>query len=164
MAWDVEEFEKAAGITVEELAAYVDDSQRALAPVIRRTPPAELTARLGLRRYIRDGGMTPEAYRDFLRDFLAEGTRLHHPAYLAHQVAAPDFPAALGDFIHGVTNNVMAVYEMGAAAATVEFAVIRWMLEKVCFPEGGGAYPRRVAGEPDRVAGCASGGGAVSVE
>jgi L-2,4-diaminobutyrate decarboxylase len=138
MTWDVKEFAEAAGITVEELAAYVDDSQRALAPVIRRRPPAELAARLGLRHYIREGGMTPDAYRDFLRDFLAEGTRLHHPAYLAHQVAAPDFPAALGDFIHGVSNNVMAVYEMGAAAATVEFAVIRWMLEKVGFPEGGG--------------------------
>ncbi|MEV4898704.1 hypothetical protein AB0K48_56180, partial [Nonomuraea sp. NPDC055795] len=30
-----------------------------------------------------------------LHAFLSEGTRLHHPAYLAHQVASPDFPAAL---------------------------------------------------------------------
>lgn len=138
--WDIEEFVEAAGITVEQLAAYVDESQRGAVPVLRRRPPGELAADLGLQRWIRKGGMTPESYRDFLRDFLAEGTRLHHPAYLAHQTASPDFPAALADFVHGATNNPMAIYEMGAAAATVEFEVLRWMLEKVGFPEGGGVF------------------------
>jgi L-2,4-diaminobutyrate decarboxylase len=136
--WNIEEFTEAAGVTVAELAAYVDDSQRGDVSVIRRRPPGELAERLGLRELIAKGGMTPESYREFLRTFLAEGTRLHHPGYLAHQSASPDFPAALADFIHGATNNPMAVYEMGAAAATVEFEVLRWMLAKVGFPEGGG--------------------------
>lgn len=136
--WDIEVFTKAAGITVEELAAYVGESQQGDVPVVRRRPPRELAAQLGLSEYIRDGGMDADRYQTFLRDFLSEGTRLHHPAYLAHQVASPDFPAALADFIHGATNNPMAIYEMGAAAATVEFEVLRWMLDKVGFPEGGG--------------------------
>jgi L-2,4-diaminobutyrate decarboxylase len=136
--WNVEEFTEAAGVTVEELASYVHESQQGLAPVVRRTAPKELTERLALDEYIRSGGMTLAGYREFLRTFLAEGTRLHHPAYLAHQVAAPDFPAALADFVHGVTNNVMAIYEMGASAATVEFSVIRWMLDKVGFGAAGG--------------------------
>ncbi|GGO74403.1 pyridoxal phosphate-dependent decarboxylase family protein [Nonomuraea cavernae] len=136
--WNIEEFTEAAGITVRELAAYVDESQRGAVPVIRREPPRELAERLGLRDLIRDGGMTPGTYQEFLRTFLAEGTRLHHPAYLGHQSASPDFPAALADFIHGATNNPMAVYEMGAAAATVEFEVLRWMLAKVGLPAGGG--------------------------
>ncbi|MFI6596470.1 pyridoxal phosphate-dependent decarboxylase family protein [Nonomuraea sp. NPDC050536] len=136
--WDIAEFAEAAGATVDELAAYVEESQRGTARVIRRTPPRELAEKLGLGELIRKGGMTPETYREFLRTFLDEGTRLHHPAYLAHQSAVPDFPAALADFIHGAINNPMAVYEMGAASATVEFEVLRWMLEKVGFPEGGG--------------------------
>lgn len=136
--WDIEEFVEAAGITVEELAAYVEESQRGAGPVLKRRPPRELAAELGLREWIEKGGMTAETYQGFLRTFLAEGTRLHHPAYLAHQTASPDFPAALADFVHGATNNPMAIYEMGAAAATVEFEVLRWMLDKVGFPEGGG--------------------------
>ncbi|HEY4421765.1 MAG TPA: pyridoxal-dependent decarboxylase, partial [Pseudonocardia sp.] len=63
---------------------------------------------------------------------------MHHPAYLAHQDASPDFPAALADFINGVGNNPTAIYEMGAAGTTVEFAVLEWMLEKVGFGADGG--------------------------
>ncbi|WP_433381731.1 pyridoxal phosphate-dependent decarboxylase family protein [Streptosporangium sp. CA-115845] len=136
--WNVEEFVRAAGVTVDELAGYVAESQAGAAPVIRRRPPGELAERLGLARWIREGGMTAESHGEFLRGYLAEGTRMHHPAYLGHQIAAPDFPAALADFVHGATNNPMAVYEMGASAATVEFEVLRWMLGKVGFGEAGG--------------------------
>ncbi|GII56366.1 L-2,4-diaminobutyrate decarboxylase [Planotetraspora thailandica] len=136
--WDMKEFAEAAGATVDELGAYVDDSQHGVPPVLRRRPPRELADKLGLARWIREGGMTPEAYRHFLRDYLDEGTRLHHPAYLGHQTAAPYFPAALADFVHGAINNPMAIYEMGASAATVEFEVLRWMLATVGFGETGG--------------------------
>ncbi|WP_336212995.1 pyridoxal phosphate-dependent decarboxylase family protein [Nonomuraea sp. LPB2021202275-12-8] len=136
--WNIEEFTEAAGITVTELAAYVVESQRGETAALRRTSPRELAERLGLTDLIAKGGMTPDTYRDFLRTFLSEGTRLHHPGFLAHQTASPDFPAALADFVHGATNNPMAIYEMGAAAATVEFEVLRWMLAKVGFPAGGG--------------------------
>ncbi|MFI6506648.1 pyridoxal phosphate-dependent decarboxylase family protein [Streptosporangium sp. NPDC050855] len=136
--WNVEEFVNAANATVGELAAYVDESQRGVPPVIRRRPPRELAERLGLARWIREGGMTADDHAEFLRVYLAEGTRLHHPAYLGHQVAVPDFPAALADLVHGVSNNPMAIYEMGASAATVEFEVLRWMLATVGFGEAGG--------------------------
>jgi L-2,4-diaminobutyrate decarboxylase len=136
--WDITAFAEAAHITLTQLVDYVDSSQRALAPVLRRRSPKELEATLGLRRYIRDGGMNTERYRDFLMTYLEEGTRLHHPAYLAHQVASPDFPSALADFIHGTTNNVTSIYEMGAAATTVELAVVEWMLEKVGFGDHAG--------------------------
>ncbi|GGK55625.1 aspartate aminotransferase family protein [Planomonospora parontospora subsp. parontospora] len=138
MIWNVEEFTRAAGATVERLAAYVDESQRGLPPVIARRPPGELAERLGLARWIREGGMTPDDHAGFLAAYLEEGTRLHHPASLGHQVAAPDFPAALADLVHGAANNPMAVYEMGAAAATVEHEVVRWMLEKAGYGAAGG--------------------------
>jgi hypothetical protein len=48
--WDIEEFTKVAEVTTEQLAAYVDDSQRGLVSVLRRRSPKELEARLDLRR------------------------------------------------------------------------------------------------------------------
>jgi L-2,4-diaminobutyrate decarboxylase len=59
---------------------------------------------------------------------------------MAHQVAAPSTGAALADLIHGATNNPMAKYEMGAAGATIEREVVRWMLGMVGFDRetGGG--------------------------
>lgn len=136
--WNVEEFVRAATVTVEGLAAYVEESQRGGPPVLGRRPPRELAEKLGLARWIREGGMTPESYAEFLTAYLDEGTRLHHPAHLGHQIAAPDFPAALADFVHGAANNPMAIYEMGASAATVEFEVLRWMLDTVGFGDTGG--------------------------
>jgi L-2,4-diaminobutyrate decarboxylase len=75
--------------------------------------------------------MDAEEFGVFLAEYLARTTRLHHPGALAHQVAVPDVPAALADLVHGVINNPMAIYEMGAAAATTEVAVLEWMVEKV---------------------------------
>ncbi len=56
-----------------------------------------------------------------------------HPRYIAHQVSVPDYSGALAAIVNGVVNNPMAVYEMGPSAATLEFAVVNWMLEKVGF-------------------------------
>ncbi|HZB32324.1 MAG TPA: pyridoxal-dependent decarboxylase [Streptosporangiaceae bacterium] len=139
-AWDVEEFARAATIAVERLGAYVDKSQRGENPVVVRRPPRELAERLELERWIREGGMTPETFEKFLAVYLANGTQLHHPGYLAHQTAVPDFPAALAEFVHGAMNNPMDIYEMGAAAVVVEVEVTRWMLTKVGWdPDTGGA-------------------------
>ncbi|MEM1082476.1 MAG: pyridoxal-dependent decarboxylase, partial [Pseudomonadota bacterium] len=59
---------------------------------------------------------------------------------MAHQVSVPDYPAGLAAMLNGLTNNPMAVYEMGPAAAALEFAVINWMLEAV----GWSAQPMRL--------------------
>src|SRR5437588_9773352 len=44
---------------------------------------------------------------------LSRGQNLHHPHYTGHQVPAPVPLAALFDFAGSVTNQVMAIYEMG---------------------------------------------------
>ncbi len=84
--------------------------------------------------------MDPERFGAFLAGYLDATTRLHHPGSLAHQVAAPDVPSALADLVHGVINNPMAIYEMGAAALAIELATVEWMLEQVGWsaPESAG--------------------------
>jgi L-2,4-diaminobutyrate decarboxylase len=87
---------------------------------------------------MRDGGMDAISFADWLPRCLDATVRLHHPGSMAHQVAVPSTGAALADLIHGATHNPMAKYEMGAAGATLEREVVRWMLRKVGFdPEAG---------------------------
>jgi len=61
---------------------------------------------------------------------LDNSNHLHHPRYFGHQVAVPMLTSVLGDLINGVTNNGMAVYEMGPAGTAIERGIIRWMLAK----------------------------------
>jgi len=129
--WVLEEFEQAAEIAIEQLGDYVSRSQSGEGPAVNRAPLDETEQALDLRRQIRDGGMGPQEFGDFLAAYLERTTRLHHPGSMAHQVPAPDMPSALADFVHGAINNPMAIQEMGAAALAIERTVIEWMLEKV---------------------------------
>jgi L-2,4-diaminobutyrate decarboxylase len=133
--WSAEEFADAAQTAVDRLAAYVDASQRGTGPAVSRPPLDEVESVLDLREVMRAGGMDGERFAHFLDAYLERTTRLHHPGSLAHQVASPDVPSALADFIHGAINNPMAIYEMGAAGAAIELAVLDWMLEKVGWSE-----------------------------
>jgi L-2,4-diaminobutyrate decarboxylase len=69
---------------------------------------------------------------------LARSVRLHHPAQVAHQVGAPDVPAAIADLVQGAINQPMSIYEMGPAAHATERVVVEWMVEKLSWPDGAG--------------------------
>ncbi|MBK5967172.1 diaminobutyrate decarboxylase [Thiocystis minor] len=100
-------------------------------PVLAQQPLATLIDELRLDHFARQGGLEGEALHDFMGRYLKTVINLHHPGYLGHQVAAPHPGAALGALIDGLTNNPMAIYEMGPGAAAIEYFVINWMLEKV---------------------------------
>jgi L-2,4-diaminobutyrate decarboxylase len=129
--WSRAEYEQAAHTAIEQLATYVDSSQRGTRPAIVQPSIENNIDALGLRSLIRGGGLDSERFSDFLATYLERTTGLHHPGSLAHQVACPDIPAAMADLIHGTINNPAAIYEMGAVGATVELVVLEWMLEKV---------------------------------
>jgi L-2,4-diaminobutyrate decarboxylase len=116
------------------LRRYVETSRRGGEPVVRTPPLAELEAVLHLPRGEAPVPADDTQVLDFLRRYLDHSTRMHHPAFLAHQVAVPDEASALADLIHGVSNNGMAIYEMGPAAVAVEMAVLDWMLALAGWP------------------------------
>ena len=62
--------------------------------------------------------------RSLLQQMLSSGQNLHHPHYIGHQVPAASPLAGLLDAAAGVTNQVMAIYEMGPWATAVERALI----------------------------------------
>ncbi|MFT7643681.1 MAG: L-2,4-diaminobutyrate decarboxylase [Pirellulaceae bacterium] len=62
---------------------------------------------------------------------LARGHNLHDPRYIGHKVPAPLPIAGLFDAVGSVTNQVMAIYEMGPWATSVERAMIEQLGEKI---------------------------------
>ena len=129
----MDDYACAAHLAVDLVAGYVSESQDGIGPATTQPDPDVLAEKLELARWIRDGGMDADAFAAWLPRYLDATVRLHHPGSMAHQVAAPSAGAALADLVHGATNNPMAKYEMGAAGATIEREVVRWMLGQVGF-------------------------------
>ncbi|OAI53183.1 hypothetical protein AYO47_05420 [Planctomyces sp. SCGC AG-212-M04] len=68
-----------------------------------------------------------QRFRELAGEALSRGQNLHDPRYIGHQVPPPSPIAGLFDSLGAVTNQVMAVYEMGPWATAVERALIeRW--------------------------------------
>lgn len=129
--WQAGEFTEAVHAVAKVLDDYVQDSQHGKVPVLRQTPPESLINNLGMRNCIKSGGMTDDKLAAFIKKYLAQGTRLHHPSYMSHQCAVPDIGSALADLVHGVSNNAMSLFEMGAAGVAAELVITEWMLGKV---------------------------------
>jgi L-2,4-diaminobutyrate decarboxylase len=123
-------FTSDASIITAALDDYYQESLSGQKPVINQAPMARLVEYLGLAKHVRDGGLTGEKLSAFLSEYLSTATRLHSPAYLGHQVAVPHYAGALGSLVDGFTNNAMAIYEMGPGAASIEYFMINWLLEK----------------------------------
>jgi len=116
---------------IKALNDYWKESVSSCKPVIRQAPMAGLIKDLELSLYVKNGGLSGARLSAFLEKYLAATTRLHHPSYLAHQVAVPHYAGSLGSLIDGFTNNPMAIYEMGPAATSIEYFIINWLLEKI---------------------------------
>jgi L-2,4-diaminobutyrate decarboxylase len=107
-----------------EPRGLIDQARKFLAAGERGSPPAmgseDFAARIA----------------EIARETLSRGQNLHHPHYTGHQVPAPIPLAALFDFVGSVTNQVMAIYEMGPWATAVEHAVVDAVGEQLGFPIG----------------------------
>ena len=64
-----------------------------------------------------------DAFESLLEKALSRGNQLHNPRYVGHQVPPPVPIAAWFDAVSAMTNQVMAVYEMGPWATAMERAM-----------------------------------------
>ena len=71
--------------------------------------------------------------RGLVREALDRGQNLHSPRYIGHQVPASVPIAGLFDAVGSVTNQPMAIYEMGPFASAAEAACVRALGEKLGF-------------------------------
>ena len=88
-----------------------------------------------------------ERFRDLLNTVLKHGQNLHHPHYVGHQVPASIPWAGLFDAVCSLTNQVMAVYEMGPWGTAVELALVQHLTAALGW-------------NPEQAAGVATHGGA----
>jgi L-2,4-diaminobutyrate decarboxylase len=98
------------------------------------------------------GPSEPELAGHFARlvqVMLDRGLNLHDPRYIGHQVPAPVPLGGLFDAVGSVTNQVMAIYEMGPWATAVEQAMI-------------GELGVAIGWEPDSFSGAVTHGGSLA--
>ncbi len=131
--WDLKNIGQ---ITLDKLTSYLAESQSGTGKVLAQKAAEELAQDLRLDHWIKKGGFTSNSAKQFLDTYLASTQHMHHPHYMGHQVAVPHVAAGIADFIHGVINNPMAIYEMGPAAAVIERTIINWMLDKIGWFKG----------------------------
>jgi L-2,4-diaminobutyrate decarboxylase len=136
--WDVAEYQRLADTAVAAVARYVEQSQAGDVPVGSPPELPDLIDQLGLRSLIRTGGLDTDSFEAWLDRVLENSVRLHHPAQIAHQVGAPDVPAAIADLLHGAINQPMSIYEMGPAAHAMERVVVEWMTKQIGWESGAG--------------------------
>lgn len=113
------------------LESYLTKCHERSAPVLIQPPMATLANELAIDELIKTGGLHGDRLDDFLEIYLRNATHIQHPANMGHQVSIPHPSGILGGLMDAFTNNPMAIYEMGAPAATIEYTLINWMLEKV---------------------------------
>ncbi len=77
-----------------------------------------------------------DRFDELLKQSLARGQNLHHPHYVGHQVPASIPLAGLFDAATTLTNQVMAIYEMGPWATAIEQAVVNKLGEAMGFAAG----------------------------
>jgi len=66
-----------------------------------------------------------ERFAELVTEMLRRGIHLHHPRYVGHQVPASVPVAGLFDAVGSVTNQCMAIYEMGPWATAAEWAMVQ---------------------------------------
>ncbi|MFA5905048.1 MAG: hypothetical protein WC836_14035, partial [Desulfobacula sp.] len=94
---------------LNHLESYYNESIAKEKKVIRQESIKTLHEAMDLASHIQSGDLTGERLDEFLKIYLDNTTRLHHPGYLAHQVGIPHITGALGSLIDGFTNNARSI-------------------------------------------------------
>lgn len=136
-AYDADFVRQAGRRLVELLADHLSRVEHGEGPVLNwRSPPDNVAEARRILEFSPDGPPSAERFAELTQTILSRGQNLHHPHYVGHQVPASIPLAGLFDAIGAVTNQVMAVYEMGPWATAVERAVIEEIGACIGFPPG----------------------------
>jgi len=77
-----------------------------------------------------------DRFAEIVGTILSRGLNLHDPRYIGHQVPASVPIAGLFDAVGAVTNQVMAIYEMGPWASALEQVMVERLGERVGWETG----------------------------
>lgn len=134
-AWSADAFSDAADVWKRLLSDHLRSVLAGETPVLNWEEPDQAIPAaeefLGVDRPPGNRDELLRRFRELVSTALAHGQNLHHPHYIGHQVPAPVPLAGLFDAVGAVTNQVMAIWEMGPWATAVEQALIRTLCRRV---------------------------------
>lgn len=122
-----------------ELGRHLAAVQSSQGRVLNWAPPQDNIARASQLADDPVAGDPTELVTRFEKlvgEMLARGHNLHDPRYVGHQVPAPIPLAGLFDAVGSVTNQVMAVYEMGPWSTSVELAMVGKLAQYLGWRDG----------------------------
>ncbi len=132
-------FTAAGRSIIEELGHHLAAAQASKGSVLNWRSPGEndedALALLSAPRPT-DGAAFVNEVASMVRLTVARGQTLHDPRYIGHQVAPPLPIAGLFEAVSSVTNQGMAIYEMGPWATGVEDAMVQTLGQALGFPAG----------------------------
>lgn len=137
--YDPELLRDAGHRLIELVTAHLAKVQAAQGPVLPWHAPAD-NARAA--RAFADAGppasraLWAQRFSELVQAMLSHGNNLHHPRYIGHQVPAPVPLSGLFDAVGAVTNQPMAIYEMGPWATSAERAMIEILGEQLGWQPG----------------------------
>ena len=137
IAYDSEQFRQLAGELADQVADHFEQVLAGCGPVLPWRDPVRniATARDVLDASDHGTGDLGDRFSDIIATMLRHGHNLHHPRYIGHQVPPPVLFSGLFDAVGAMTNQVMAIYDMGPFATAVEHAMIERIGETVGFPK-----------------------------
>jgi L-2,4-diaminobutyrate decarboxylase len=124
------------GKLIDLLSDHFQAVESSSKSVLNWNEPPENIARAGA--ILDEAPVTDLASRfeSLIEEMLARGHNLHDPRYIGHQVPAPVPIAGLFDALGSMTNQVMAIYEMGPWATSVERSLIERLGTRVGWKPG----------------------------
>ena len=140
-AYDPELLRAAGHRLIELLADHLGAVEAGQGAVLPWRHPAENICLAG--ELLRQATSSPASREQLVAHFgrlvetmLQRGHNLHHPRYIGHQVAAPVPIAGLMDAVGAVTNQAMAIYDMGPWATAAEWAMVDELGRRIGWAEG----------------------------
>jgi L-2,4-diaminobutyrate decarboxylase len=124
-AFDPEQFRTLGHELVDLLAGHLSDAVNGRKKVINWKEPASQLA------FWQENLGKKQTLKELFTDVLDNSINIHHPQYIGHQVGATLPVAMLADLVGALTNNGMAIYEMGAAGSAIENVVVDIMLKQL---------------------------------
>ena len=140
-AYDPELLRTAGQRLIGQLADHLAEAERGAGVVLPWQPPPE---KIAAARQVLEAALPPgaspaalaERFSAVVGTMLAHGNNLHDPRYIGHQVPAPVPLGGLFDAVGSVTNQVMAIYEMGPWATAVEWAMVQQLGQQIGWRPG----------------------------
>ncbi len=121
---------------VDVLAEHLDGVEQSRGRVLNWNDPAENRVVASDRLDAPKNAALVEAFERAAATVLSRGQNLHDPRYVGHQVPAPVPLAGLFDAIGSVTNQVMAIYEMGPFVSAVEEVLVERLGARIGYQPG----------------------------